>query len=39
MVLSGDYADPEIAVMMTDADEALYQAKRDGRGCYRIFRA
>lgn len=39
MVLSGDYADPEIAVMMADADEALYQAKRDGRGCYRFFRA
>lgn len=38
MVLSGDYAAPDIAVMMADADEALYQAKRDGRGCRRFFR-
>ncbi|MDX5402111.1 MAG: diguanylate cyclase [Rhodobacterales bacterium] len=37
-VLSGDYADPDIAVMMADADEALYQAKREGRGCHRFFR-
>jgi diguanylate cyclase (GGDEF)-like protein len=38
MVLSTDYADPTTAKMMADADEALYQAKRDGRGCYRFFR-
>ena len=38
MVLSADYTSPRAAQMMADADEALYQAKRDGRGCYRFFR-
>lgn len=37
-VLSGDYAEPDITVMMADADEALYQAKREGRGCHRFLR-
>lgn len=38
MVLSSDYIQPKMAEMMADADAALYQAKRDGRGCYRFFR-
>lgn len=37
-VLSDDYDRPDIAPMMADADDALYQSKRDGRGCHRFFR-
>ncbi|MGR3505290.1 MAG: diguanylate cyclase domain-containing protein [Paracoccaceae bacterium] len=36
-VLSGDYDAPDSARMLADADQALYAAKRDGRGCHRFF--
>jgi diguanylate cyclase (GGDEF)-like protein len=36
-VLSGDYDKPDAARMLADADQALYAAKRDGRGCHRFF--
>ncbi|MEE4346514.1 MAG: diguanylate cyclase [Paracoccaceae bacterium] len=38
IVVSGDYTPPDIGRMMADADRALYQAKHEGRGCYRFFR-
>lgn len=36
-VMSDDYGTPNTDRMMADADHALYQAKRDGRGCHRFF--
>lgn len=35
--LSRDYAAPDCQQMMTDADIALYAAKRRGRGCHVIY--
>ncbi|WP_103762367.1 diguanylate cyclase domain-containing protein [Roseovarius confluentis] len=34
---SGTYATPRLAVMMDDADLALYAAKQAGRGCHKAF--
>ncbi|MFT4152012.1 MAG: GGDEF domain-containing protein [Paracoccaceae bacterium] len=38
MVLSRDYAEPEIARLLSDADGALYASKRAGRGRAQLFR-
>ena len=36
-VFSHDYARPEVAQMMSDADQALYASKNKGRACHTIF--